>query len=113
MKIVTPFGMAVVAVAVFAVALMSRSEELLAVALAAAGVSLLTYIADLRERVTRTDGSDAVERRFKALEDRLALTEGELDLANNQIERLRAERDFDRQLEAGRGLAARAIAPSE
>jgi len=39
-----------------------------------------------------------VERRIADLEQRLSLTEGEVEAASIEIERLRAERDFDRQL---------------
>ncbi len=39
-----------------------------------------------------------LEARIADLEQRLSLTEGEVEAASVEIERLRAERDFDRQL---------------
>ncbi|HUG00733.1 MAG TPA: hypothetical protein VML95_02595 [Longimicrobiales bacterium] len=58
---------------------------------------------------TRPDGSisggvspvayrQTLETRLADLEQRLSLTEGEVEAASIEIERLRAERDFDRQL---------------
>lgn len=50
------------------------------------------------------DGTSALahrqtlETRIADLEQRLRLTEGEVEAASIEIERLRAERDFDRQL---------------
>lgn len=39
-----------------------------------------------------------LERRIADLEGRLSLTEGEVEATSIEIERMRAERDFDRQL---------------
>jgi len=43
----------------------------------------------------------ALQERLADLEQRLTLTEGEVEAASVEIERLRAERDFDRQLLGG------------
>lgn len=44
------------------------------------------------------DEPSDVQRRMAEIEQRLALTEGELASANTELEQLRAEREFDRQL---------------
>jgi hypothetical protein len=86
---------------VFAGGVVSGEEELAALAVLVASLSLIAYVVTLRARVAEKEGSSEVERRLGELERRLGLTEGELDVANEQLQRLRAEREFDRALAAG------------
>jgi hypothetical protein len=113
MKIGIPGALLGAAMLVFVMGMLFGEEEPFAIALVLAGASVLTYIVTLRAQMGEKRVPGEVERRLNELENRLSLTEGELDLASAQIERLRAERDFDRELEAARGVAARAIASPE
>lgn len=94
-----------IAVAVFFAGFAGRSEEVALSALIPAGISLATYIASLKKQIAMKGGSVATDRRFEEIENRLGLAEAELDQANLQIERLRMERDFDRQLQPGLDLS--------
>ena len=92
-----------IAALLFGGGLLGESEEIIVLSLLVGGASVVTYIATLRARLAGEESSSAVEVRLQELERRLGLTEGELDVANEQLQRLRAERDFDRALAAGPG----------
>jgi hypothetical protein len=112
MKIGIPGALLGAAIVMFIMGMLFGEEEPILLAAMTVGASVLTYLVTLRAELGEKKVPGEVERRLKELEHRLSLTEGELDLASAQIERLRAERDFDRQLEAGRGLAiGRATGP--
>jgi hypothetical protein len=114
MKIGIPVVFLALAMANLLFGLIVEDEGPIIMALVLAGASALAYIMTLRARLAQTLVPGEVERRLNELEHRLSLTEGELDLATDQVERLRVEREFDRQLEAGRGIApGRTTAPLE
>jgi hypothetical protein len=113
MKIGIPAALLAAAALLFMFGVSVNEDEPIVMALVVAGASVLAYIMTLRAQLGEKRVPDEVERRLKELEQRLSLTEGELDLASAQIERLRAERDFDRELEASRGLASGALARPE
>jgi hypothetical protein len=114
MKIGIPAALLAVAAVLFLFGAAIGEEEPIALALAAAAASVLSYVVVLRGRVASAESASVSELRLSAIEARLSLTEGELDAANLQIQRLRMERDFDRDLEAGRaGVGARTLARPE
>jgi hypothetical protein len=93
-----PIGLLISAVVLFGAGILARSEEVIVAALLAAGVSPFTYIAALRARLTRLEARQGLEGQLAEMDRRLSLTEGELQSANTELERLRTEREFDRQL---------------
>ena len=92
-----------VAALLFTLGVGAEEEEIIVVSLLVAAVSVISYVAVLRSRLANREVSSSVEQRLEALERRLGITEGELDVANDQLRALRAEREFDRALAAGPG----------
>jgi hypothetical protein len=114
MKIGIPAALLAAAAALLMFGLAIEEEVPIVAALMAAGASLVSYVVVLRGRLGGVEAGSVTEKRLSELEARLSLTEGELDAANVQIQRLRMERDFDRELEAGRaGVGAKAFARPE
>ena len=95
-----------IAAVLFAAGIMTGEEELAMVAVLVTIFSVVTYLVTLRAGSSAKEVPPEVERRLSELEHRLGLTEGELDVANEQLQRLRAEREFDRALAAGPPPAA-------
>ena len=85
----------------FGWALAAGSDALGMVSFGAAGVGL-ALLAPAAKRFFRNTGQDSeLEARVHALENRLRITEAELESASSEVIRLREERDFDRKLLAG------------
>ena len=114
MKIGIPGALLALAIVLFVFGMGIQEEEPIVAALVAAAAAVLSYVVVLRGRLAGAEATSIVEQRLGAIEARLSLTEGELDAANLQIQRLRVERDFDRELQSGRtGAGARTLAGSE
>ena len=110
MNITIPGALLSAAIFLFVTGVVAGAEELIVGAIVCAAASAGTYIVALRDRLGQAGHSSEIEMRFREIEARLGLTEAELDAASAQPQRLRAERDFDRELRAGREiLATRAI----
>ena len=91
-------GLLMAAMVLFASAFAVESEELIVVSIVAGAASLTAYIADLKARIRQTTGDQSAEKRLEAIEQRLALTEGELELTRLELGRLRDAQEFDLQL---------------
>ena len=100
-----------VAVLLFVGAMLTGEDEMAMVGMFLAACSVVTYLVTLRSRVPDREVSGDMELRLSELERRLGLTEGELDVANEQLQRLRAEREFDRALAAGPGAGGEPRTP--
>jgi hypothetical protein len=100
-----------VAVLLFAGGMMTGEEELAMVGVLVTICSVVTYLITLRATREGKESSPEVERRLHDLEQRLGIADGELDVASDQLQRLRAEREFDRALAAGAPPADRPGTP--
>ena len=93
-----PIGLLATAIVLFASGVAAQAEEAIVVALLAAGGSVITYAIDLRSRLLRLEGVHRPAVGSASVEQRLSLLERELETATIELERLRVEREFDRQL---------------
>jgi hypothetical protein len=85
----SPMRLIVGAVLMLGVAAASGQPEFLVPAVLLAGASALTQRAAKHRNVAKS---------LAEMERRLSITEGELEAASGELEKLRVEREFDRQL---------------
>ena len=101
-------GLLVVSFLLILIGVADRQDDWFALALVPAAASVLTYVLALKSRLALAKTSGTLGRRLAQIEERLTSTELELDAATREIEILRAERDFDREL-LGAGFDRRGV----
>jgi hypothetical protein len=100
MKNDMPAWLLAIAVLLFLGAFGTGEEEFALIGLVMTVCSMVAHFATLRAGHPDKEIAGEMELRLRELERRVGLTEGELDVANEQLQRLRAEREFDRALAA-------------
>lgn len=91
-------GLLVISFLLILIGVADRQDDWFGLALVPATASVLAYVVALKSRLALAKTSGTLERRLAQIEERLRSNESELDAATREIELLRAERDFDRQL---------------
>ena len=106
MKNDMPAWLLTIAVLLFLGAFATGDEEYAIIGLIMTVCSMAAHFAALRAGHSDKEMTGEMELRLRELERRIGLTEGELDVANEQLQRVRAEREFDRALAAPPGPAS-------